>query len=41
MLTPSLKLKRRKVIETYGSLFEQMYGKAKAGQRPDAGAPPA
>jgi long-chain acyl-CoA synthetase len=41
MLTPSLKLKRRKVIETYGSLFEQMYSKAKAGQRPAAGAPPA
>jgi long-chain acyl-CoA synthetase len=41
MLTPSLKLKRRKVIETYASLFEQMYGKARAPQRPAAGAPTA
>ena len=40
MLTPSLKLKRRKVVETYGSLLEQMYAKAKASPRPSAGAPP-
>jgi long-chain acyl-CoA synthetase len=39
MLTPSLKLKRRKVIETYASLFEQMYAKAKASPRPAAGVP--
>ena len=38
MLTPSLKLKRRKVVETYGALFEQMYAKSKQ-QRPGAGAP--
>jgi long-chain acyl-CoA synthetase len=41
MLTPSLKLKRRKVVETFGSLFEQMYAKTKADRRPGAGAPPA
>jgi long-chain acyl-CoA synthetase len=40
MLTPSLKLKRRKVVETYGSLLEQMYAKAKASPRPSAGAAP-
>jgi long-chain acyl-CoA synthetase len=38
MLTPSLKLKRRRVVETYGALFEQMYAKSKQ-QRPGAGAP--
>jgi long-chain acyl-CoA synthetase len=38
MLTPSLKLKRRKVVETYGPLFEQMYTKSMQ-QRPGAGAP--
>jgi long-chain acyl-CoA synthetase len=38
MLTPSLKLKRRKVVETFGALFEQMYAKANP-QRPVAGAP--
>jgi len=27
MLTPSLKLKRRKVMETYGTLIENLYGK--------------
>jgi long-chain acyl-CoA synthetase len=37
MLTPSLKLKRRKVVETFGTLFEQMYAKSKQ-QRPAAGA---
>jgi long-chain acyl-CoA synthetase len=31
MLTPSLKLKRRKVIETYGSLVEQLYARKKGG----------
>jgi long-chain acyl-CoA synthetase len=40
MLTPSLKLKRRKVIETYGSLVEQLYapkkGGAAEGARPGA-----
>ncbi len=40
MLTPSLKLKRRKVVETYGSLFEQMYAKAKGRERPADGARP-
>jgi long-chain acyl-CoA synthetase len=38
MLTPSLKLKRRKVVETFGALFEQMYAKANQ-QRPVARAP--
>ena len=40
MLTPSLKLKRRKVIETYGPAIEQLYAargdkakKASAGAR--------
>jgi long-chain acyl-CoA synthetase len=32
MLTPSLKLKRRKVLETYGSALEQLYAKRK-GER--------
>jgi long-chain acyl-CoA synthetase len=41
MLTPSLKLKRRKVVETYGAVIEQMYAKAKASARPVAGGPPA
>jgi long-chain acyl-CoA synthetase len=41
MLTPSLKLKRRKVVETYTSLFEQMYVRGKAPERPAAGARPA
>ena len=39
MLTPSLKLKRRKVVETFGPLLEQMYVKAKGDRRPAAGAP--
>ena len=30
MLTPSLKLKRRKVVETYGALIEQLYAKEMA-----------
>ena len=38
MLTPSLKLKRRKVVETYGSLFDQLYTGAKSGKRAVAGA---
>jgi hypothetical protein len=29
MLTPSLKLKRRKVIEVYGKLLEDLYANAK------------
>jgi long-chain acyl-CoA synthetase len=33
MLTPSLKLKRRKVVETFGSLLEQMYAKPKSEPR--------
>ena len=37
MLTPSLKLKRRKVVETFSTLLEQMYSKAKA-QASQAGA---
>jgi long-chain acyl-CoA synthetase len=36
MLTPSLKLKRRKVVETYGSVFEQLYVKTKADGRTEA-----
>jgi long-chain acyl-CoA synthetase len=38
MLTPSLKLKRRKVVETYGSLFDQLYAGAKSAKRAVAGA---
>jgi long-chain acyl-CoA synthetase len=38
MLTPSLKLKRRKVVETYGSLFDGMYVKPKAEPRAASGA---
>jgi long-chain acyl-CoA synthetase len=41
MLTPSLKLKRRKVVETYGALIDQMFAKARAADRPAAGARPA
>jgi long-chain acyl-CoA synthetase len=29
MLTPSMKLKRRKVMEAYGKVIEGLYGKAK------------
>lgn len=36
MLTPSLKLKRRKVFETYGALIQQMYAKGPAEQRAPA-----
>jgi long-chain acyl-CoA synthetase len=32
MLTPSLKLKRRKVVETYGSLVDQLYAGKKGGK---------
>jgi long-chain acyl-CoA synthetase len=39
MLTPSLKLKRRKVVETFGAQLEQMYAKAKPAQRPAVDAP--
>jgi long-chain acyl-CoA synthetase len=38
MLTPSLKLKRRKVVETYGGLLEQLYAKKKGEARAGAGA---
>jgi hypothetical protein len=30
MLTPSLKLKRRKVLETYGNVIDQLYAKRRA-----------
>jgi long-chain acyl-CoA synthetase len=33
MLTPSLKLKRRKVVETYGSVIDALYGKGKGEPR--------
>jgi long-chain acyl-CoA synthetase len=33
MLTPSLKLKRRKVVETYGHLIEELYAKGRAERR--------
>jgi long-chain acyl-CoA synthetase len=33
MLTPSLKLKRRKVMEEYGKLVEGLYGKAKPKEK--------
>ena len=33
MLTPSLKLKRRKVMEEYGKLIDSLYGKSKAKGR--------
>jgi long-chain acyl-CoA synthetase len=36
MLTPSLKLKRRKVVETYAAVIEQLYAKAKTEKRPAA-----
>jgi long-chain acyl-CoA synthetase len=42
MLTPSLKLKRRKVVETFGSVIDQLYSGAKAaktGKRVAAGTP--
>jgi long-chain acyl-CoA synthetase len=32
MLTPSLKLKRRKVVEVYGALFDQLYSGKKRGE---------
>jgi long-chain acyl-CoA synthetase len=32
MLTPSLKLKRRKVVEVYGGLFDQLYSGKKRGE---------
>ena len=41
MLTPSLKLKRRKVVETYGSILDQLYAGAKKAKRSAAGAPAA
>jgi long-chain acyl-CoA synthetase len=36
MLTPSLKLKRRKVVETYSAVIEQLYAKTKTEKRPAA-----
>jgi long-chain acyl-CoA synthetase len=38
MLTPSLKLKRRKVLETYGSSIEQLYAKRRGEKSPGASA---
>ena len=39
MLTPSLKLKRRKVVETYGPVIEQLYAsRADKGKKAGAGA---
>ncbi len=38
MLTPSLKLKRRKVVETFGPVIEQLYAKEKTGRPASAGA---
>jgi long-chain acyl-CoA synthetase len=36
MLTPSLKLKRRKVVETYNHLIEELYAKRRAERRTGA-----
>jgi long-chain acyl-CoA synthetase len=36
MLTPSLKLKRRKVVETYGALIDELYAKRRPAARPGA-----
>ncbi len=38
MLTPSLKLKRRRVLEVYGTLLDGLYAKKKASARSTAGA---
>ncbi|HEY8038474.1 MAG TPA: long-chain fatty acid--CoA ligase, partial [Polyangiaceae bacterium] len=38
MLTPSLKLKRRKVVEVYGPVIEQLYARKKGEKRPGASA---
>ncbi|HEX4447016.1 MAG TPA: long-chain fatty acid--CoA ligase [Polyangiaceae bacterium] len=37
MLTPSLKLKRRKVFETFGPLLDQLYSKPRSNARAAAG----
>jgi long-chain acyl-CoA synthetase len=37
-LTPSLKVKRRKVLEVYGKLIDGMYARAKGGRQPSASA---
>jgi long-chain acyl-CoA synthetase len=39
MLTPSLKLKRRKVFETFGPVIEQLYAKLGTDRRQTAGSP--
>ena len=41
MLTPSLKLKRRKVVEAFGPILEALYSGGGAGKRAAAGARPA
>jgi len=38
MLTPSLKLKRRKVVETYGALLDELYAKRQSAKRAGAAA---
>jgi long-chain acyl-CoA synthetase len=38
MLTPSLKLKRRKVLEVYGDLLESIYATQRAKPKADVGA---
>ena len=35
MMTPKMSLKRRKVLETYGNLIADLYGRHKAGARPE------
>jgi hypothetical protein len=37
MLTPKMSVRRRKVVETYAGLFDQMYARS----RPEPGARPA
>jgi long-chain acyl-CoA synthetase len=37
-LTPSLKLKRRKVLEVYGPLVDRLYAQGKGARQPSAGA---
>jgi long-chain acyl-CoA synthetase len=39
MLTPSLKLKRRNVLEKYGPMIDALYKKPKPAKAPTATAP--